>query len=90
MRYLFGLNFKSLLVLTGVSFFGLTLYSEELVTYLVEAKLISAEETDSNKLRQKAEKESKLKDILRWRIRVLKRECRRESKIIFRKRTSKS
>ena len=36
MRYLFALELKSLLVLSGVSFFGLSLYSEEIIAYLVE------------------------------------------------------
>ncbi len=63
MRYLFGLNLKSLLVLSGVSFFGLTLYSEELIAYLVEVDVINSKKSDGIKHNLKAEKDSKLKDL---------------------------
>ena len=63
MRYLFGLNLKSLLVLSGVTFFGLTLYSEEIISYLVDVGAIKSGESDSIKQNLKSKKESKLKDL---------------------------
>ena len=63
MRYLFGLNLKSLLVLSGVIFFGLTLYSEEIISYLVDVGAIKSEGSDSIKKNLKSNKESKLKDL---------------------------
>ena len=63
MRYLFALDLKSLLVLTGVSFFGLTLYSEEIIEYLVEVDVINSEVSERSKQNLKSKKESKLKDL---------------------------
>ena len=63
MRYLFALDFKSLLVLSGVSFFALTLYSEEIIAYLVEVDVINSELSESVKQDVKSKKESKLKDL---------------------------
>ena len=63
MRYLFALDFKSLLVLSGVSFFALTLYSEEIIAYLVEVDVINSELSESVKQDVKSKKKSKLKDL---------------------------
>ena len=63
MRYLFALDFKSLLVLSGVSFFALTLYSEEIIAYLVEVDLINPEVSERGKPKLKSKEESKLKDL---------------------------
>ncbi len=63
MRYLFALDLKSLLVFTGVSFFGLTLYSEEIIAYLVEVDLINSEVSEGSKQNLQSKKESKLKDL---------------------------
>jgi len=57
MRYLFGLNLKSLLVLSGVTFFGLTLYSEEIISYLVDVGAIKSGESDSIKQNLKSKKD---------------------------------
>ena len=65
MRYLFALDLKSLLVLSGVSFFGLTLYSDEIIAYLVEVDVINSEVLESGKQNLILKKESKLKDLER-------------------------
>ena len=63
MRYLFDLNFKSLLVLAGVSFFALTLYSKELIAYLMEFDSTETNSIDQKNQSMKMSKDSLAEDL---------------------------
>ena len=63
MRYLLDLNFKSLLVLAGVSFFALTLYSKELIAYLMEFDSTETNSLDQKNQSMKMSKDSLTKDL---------------------------
>tara|TARA_B100001250_G_C19811248_1_gene795800 strand:+ start:287 stop:1366 length:1080 start_codon:yes stop_codon:yes gene_type:complete len=63
MPSLFGINLKALVVLVGVSFFGLTLYSEEIIASLERNGLVSSNRSGAEKPSpEEAKRITKLQD----------------------------